>query len=44
MARMAFKLFTMVGENFEIYTTQMARIDFKLSTTVGENFEIYTHK
>ena len=39
---MAFKLSTMVGENFEIYTSQMARMGFKLSTMVGENFEIYT--
>ena len=32
----------MVGENFEIYTSQMARMAFKLSTMVGEIFEIYT--
>ena len=32
----------MLGEIFEIYTSQMARMSFKLSTMVGENFEIYT--
>ena len=32
---------TMVGENFEIYSTQMAENALKLSTMVGENFEIY---
>ena len=31
----------MVGEKFEIYTSQRARTAFKLSTMVGENFEIY---
>ena len=31
----------MVGENFEIYLSQMAKNDLKLSTMVGENFEIY---
>ena len=31
----------MVGENFEIYISQMAKNAFKLSTMVGENFEIY---
>ena len=39
---MAFKLSNVVGENFEIYTSEMARMAFKLSTMVGENFEIYT--
>ena len=42
MARIDFKLSTMVGENFENYTFQMARMAFKLSTMVGENFENYT--
>ena len=42
MARMTFKLSTMIGENFEIYTSQMARMAFNLSTMIGENFEIYT--
>ena len=37
----AFKLSTMVGENFEIYMSQMAKNALKLSTMVGENFEIY---
>ena len=32
----------MVGENFEIYTSQMARIVFKLSTMDREKFQIYT--
>ena len=31
----------MVGENFEIYSSQMAENALKLSTMVGENFEIY---
>ena len=31
----------MVGENFEIYLSQMAIYTIKLSTMVGENFEIY---
>ena len=44
MGRMGFKLSTIVGEIFEIYTFKMTRIDFKLSTVVGENFEIYTVK
>ena len=29
---------TMVGENFEIYMSQMAKIAFKLSIIVGETF------
>ena len=40
MAKNAFKLY-MVGENFNIYSTQMAKNAFKLSTMVGEYFEIY---
>ena len=31
----------MVGENFEIYLSQMAKNALKLSTMVGENLEIY---
>ena len=31
----------MVGENFEIYFSQMAKNAFKFSTMVGESFEIY---
>jgi hypothetical protein len=31
----------MIGENFEIYFSQMTKNDLKLSTMVGENFEIY---
>ena len=31
----------MVGENVEIYLSQIAKNAFKLSTMVGENFEIY---
>ena len=30
-----------VGENFEIYWSQVAKNAFKLSTMVGENFKIY---
>ena len=30
----------MVGENFEIYFSQIAKIAFK-STMIGENFEIF---
>ena len=32
---------TMVGENFEIYFSQMAKNTFKLSTMIDEIFEIY---
>ena len=32
----------MVGENFEIYISQMGKNTLKLSTMVGENFEIYS--
>ena len=32
---------TMVGENFEIHSSQIAKHALKLSTMVGENFEIY---
>ena len=32
----------MVGENFEIYSTQLAKNKLKSSTMVGENFEIYS--
>ena len=42
MAKNAFKLSTMVGENFEIHYSQMAKNAFKLSTLVGENFVIYS--
>ena len=35
------KLSTKVGENFEIYMSQMAKNALKLSTMVAENFEIY---
>ena len=31
----------MVGENFEIYRSQIVKSDQEMSTTVGENFEIY---
>ena len=31
----------MVGENFEIYCSQMVKNAFKLSTMVGEKIEIY---
>ena len=31
----------MVGENFEIYLSEMAKNGLMLSTVVGENFEIY---
>ena len=31
----------MVGENFEIYLSEMAKNVLKLYTMVGENFEIY---
>ena len=41
MAKSALKLSTMVGENFEIYCSQMAKNAFKLSTMVGDIFEIY---
>ena len=38
MAKNAFKLSTMIGENFEIQLSQMAKNAFKLSIMVGENF------
>ena len=41
MAKDAFKLSTMVGENFKIYLSLMAKNAFKLSTMVGEKIEIY---
>jgi len=41
VAKNAFKLSTMVGENFEIYRSQVAKNAFKLSTMVGEKIEIY---
>jgi len=44
MTKNAFKLSTMVGENFEIYLSQMTKNAFKLSTMVGEKFEIYYPK
>ena len=31
----------MVGENVEIYSSQVAKNTFKLSTMVGEKFENY---
>ena len=37
MVENAFKLSTMVGENFEIHLFQMTKNTFKLSTMVGEN-------
>ena len=40
MAKNDLKLSTMVGENFEIYLSQVAKNDLKLSM-VRENFEIY---
>ena len=39
MAKNNLKLSTLVGENFEIYLSQMAKNDIKLST-VGENFDL----
>ena len=41
MAKNYLKLSTIVGENFEIYFSQMANNDLKLSTMGGENFEMY---
>ena len=41
MAKNGLRLSTMVGENFEIYLSEMAKNELKLSTMVGENFEIY---
>ena len=41
MAKIAFRLSTMVGENFESFLPQMAEIAFKLSTMVAENFEFH---
>ena len=38
---MAPNLSTMVGENFDIYSSQMAEYALELSTMVEENFEIY---
>ena len=40
MAKNAFKLYTMVRENFEIHLFQMVKNAFKLSM-VGENFKFY---
>ena len=40
-ANIALKVSTMVGENFEIYLSQVAKIALKLSIIVRENFEIY---
>ena len=37
MAKNGLKLSTMVGENFEIYLSEMAKNGLKLSTMVGEN-------
>ena len=44
MSKNALKLSTMVGESFEIYSSQMAKNALKLSTMVGETFEIYLFK
>jgi len=38
MVRNAFKLTTMLGENFDRSTSKIARNAFKLSTMVGEKF------
>ena len=35
------KLSTMVGENYDIYFSQMAKYALKLLTMLGENFDIY---
>ena len=40
VAKIAFNSSTMVGENFEIYLSQMSKVAFNSSTMVGENFEI----
>ena len=40
MAKIAFKLSTMVGKNILIYLSQMTKIASTSSTMVGENFEI----
>ena len=34
----------MVGENFEIYSSQLAKNTLKSSTMAGENFEIYSSR
>tara|TARA_B000000460_G_C21401550_1_gene342594 strand:- start:559 stop:714 length:156 start_codon:yes stop_codon:yes gene_type:complete len=39
---MHFKLLTMHGENFEIYSSQVAKNILKLPTMVGENLGIYS--
>ena len=39
---MHLKASNMVGENFEIYTSEMAKNAPKSSTMVRETFEIYT--
>ena len=41
MAKNTLKSSTIVGENFEIYLSQMAKNALILSTMVGEKFEIY---
>ena len=41
MAKNELKLPTMVGENFEIYLSQMTKNTLEFFTVVGENFEIY---
>ena len=40
MAKNALKLSTMVGENFNIYLSEMAKNALKYSTMVGEYFKI----
>ena len=40
MAKLPTESSTMVGENFEINSSQMAKIVSKFFTMVGENFEM----
>ena len=39
--KIAFKLSTMVEENFEFHSLMWPKIAFKLSTMVEENFDFY---
>ena len=39
MAKSAFKLSTMVGENFEMYSSDMTKMLLKLSIMIEENFK-----
>ena len=41
MAKIVFKLSTMIGENLEFHQSEMAKTVFKLSIMVGENLEFY---